>query len=90
MPKTLPVLIDGGFRRGTDVLKAIALGAKLVFMGRPQLYGAAVAGSEGIAKVVDILRTEIDRDLALLGCKDLTEVTPDLISVRGAPRIEQF
>jgi L-lactate dehydrogenase (cytochrome) len=89
VPKTLPVLIDGGFRRGTDVLKAIALGAKLVFMGRPQLYGAAVAGTEGIAKVVDILRTEIDRDLALLGCKDLTEVTPDLLSVRGAPRLEQ-
>ena len=90
VPKTLPVLIDGGFRRGTDVLKAIALGAKLVFMGRPQLYGAAVAGTEGIAKVVDILRTEIDRDLALLGCKDLTEVTPDLLSVRGAPRLEQI
>ena len=89
VPKTLPVLIDGGFRRGTDVLKAIALGAKLVFMGRPQLYGAAVAGSEGVAKVVDILRTEIDRDLALLGCKDLIEVTPDLLSVRGAPRLEQ-
>lgn len=86
--KTFPVLIDGGFRRGTDVLKAIALGAKLVFMGRPQLYGAAVAGTEGIAKVVDILRTEIDRDLALLGCKDLSEVTADLISVRGAPRLE--
>jgi L-lactate dehydrogenase (cytochrome) len=89
VPKTLPVLIDGGFRRGTDVLKAIALGAKLVFMGRPQLYGAAVAGTEGIAKVVDILRTEIDRDLALLGCKDLNEVTPDLLSIRGAPRFEQ-
>jgi len=89
VPKTFSVLIDGGFRRGTDVLKAIALGAKLVFMGRPQLYGAAVAGTEGITKVVDILRTEIDRDLALLGCKDLSEVTADLISVRGAPRLEQ-
>ncbi len=89
VPKTLPVLIDGGFRRGTDVLKAIALGARLVFMGRPQLYGAAVAGTEGIAKVVDILRTEIDRDLALLGCEDLNEVTPDLLSIRGAPRLEQ-
>ena len=89
VPKTLPVLIDGGFRRGTDVLKAIALGAKLVFIGRPQLYGAAVAGTEGIAKVVDILRSEIDRDLALLGCKDLNEVTPDLLCIRGAPRFEQ-
>ena len=88
VPKTLPVFIDGGFRRGTDVLKAIALGAKLVFMGRPQLYGAAVAGTEGIAKVVDILRSEIDRDLALLGCKDLGEVSPDLLRVRSAPALE--
>lgn len=87
VPKSLPVLIDGGFRRGTDVLKAIALGAKLVFMGRPQLYGAAVAGSKGIAKVVDIFRTEIDRDLALLGCKDLNEVSADLIATRGAPTL---
>ena len=87
VPATLPVFIDGGFRRGTDVLKAHALGAKLVFMGRPQLYGAAVAGSAGIAKVVDILRTEIDRDMALLGCKDLSEVRADLITARGAPDI---
>ena len=84
VPKTLPVFIDGGFRRGTDVLKALALGAKLVFMGRPQLYGAAVAGTQGIAKVVDILRTEIDRDMALLGCKDIGEVSADLVVTRGA------
>ena len=87
VPVSLPVFIDGGFRRGTDVLKAHALGAKLVFMGRPQLYGAAVAGSAGIAKVVDILRTEIDRDMALLGCKDLSEVRADLITARSAPDI---
>lgn len=89
VPETLPVFIDGGFRRGTDVLKALALGAKLVFMGRPQLYGAAVAGPAGIAKVVDILRTEIDRDMALLGCKDLSEVRADLIMARGAPDISK-
>jgi L-lactate dehydrogenase (cytochrome) len=89
IPATLPVFIDGGFRRGTDVLKALALGAKLVFMGRPQLYGATVAGPEGIAKVVDILRTEIDRDMALLGCKDLSEVRADLIMARGAPDISK-
>jgi L-lactate dehydrogenase (cytochrome) len=88
VPATLPVFIDGGFRRGTDVLKAHALGAKLVFMGRPQLYGAAVAGSAGIAKVVDILRTEIDRDMALLGCKDLSEVRADLITARSAPTFD--
>jgi L-lactate dehydrogenase (cytochrome) len=87
VPATLPVFIDGGFRRGTDILKALALGAKLVFMGRPQLYGAAVAGPAGIAKVVDILRTEIDRDMALLGCKDISEVRANLITARGAPDI---
>jgi len=85
VPETLPVFVDGGFRRGTDVLKALALGATLVFMGRPQLYGAAVAGSAGIARVVDIFRSEIDRDMALLGCKAIGEVTSDLVIARGAP-----
>jgi L-lactate dehydrogenase (cytochrome) len=88
VPETLPVFIDGGFRRGTDILKALALGAKLIFMGRPQLYGAAIEGSAGIAKVVDILRTEIDRDMALLGCKDVGEVSADLIMARGAPTLD--
>jgi L-lactate dehydrogenase (cytochrome) len=87
VPNSFPVFIDGGVRRGTDVLKAIAIGAKLVFMGRPQLYGAAVAGEDGIAKVVDILRTEIDRNMALLGCKNLNEVNTELLSICGAPLI---
>lgn len=68
VPADFPVFIDGGFRRGTDVIKALALGARMVFIGRPVLYGAAVAGTAGAARVFDILWAEIDRNLALLGC----------------------
>ncbi len=79
VPADFPVFIDGGFRRGTDVLKAIALGARMVFMGRPMLYGASVAGEAGVAHAIRILQTEVDRNLALLGCRNLAELTPDLV-----------
>ncbi len=75
-----PVMVDGGFRRGTDVLKAIALGAKLVFVGRATLYGAAVAGEAGAARVLSILASELDRNMALLGCSQLSEVSRDLLA----------
>jgi L-lactate dehydrogenase (cytochrome) len=77
--QTFPVFVDGGFRRGTDVLKALALGADMVFVGRATLYGAAVAGARGVARVIDLLKSEIDRDMALLGCRTLEDVTPDLV-----------
>lgn len=73
------VMMDGGIRRGTDVLKALALGAKCVFAGRPILYGAAVAGEAGVRRAIAILREEIDRDLALLGCADIASVNRDLL-----------
>lgn len=73
------VMMDGGIRRGTDVLKAIALGAKCVFSGRPMLFGAAVAGEAGVRHAIGILREEIGRDLALLGCADIASVTADLL-----------
>jgi L-lactate dehydrogenase (cytochrome) len=73
------VMMDGGIRRGTDVLKAIALGARCVFAGRPMLYGAAVAGEAGVERAIAILKDEIDRDLALLGCADIAAVTRDLL-----------
>lgn len=85
VPAALPVFVDGGFRRGTDILKAMALGARMVFLGRPPLYGAAVKGSAGIRRVLAILRSEIDRDLALLGCQKLDDVTADLLDVCGPP-----
>ena len=78
-----PVLIDGGFRRGTDVLKALALGARMVFTGRPQLFGAAVAGRQGIQKAVSIFHTELLTNMALLGCKSTQDVTRDLLRPIG-------
>jgi len=73
------IMMDGGIRRGTDVLKALALGAKCVFAGRPMLFGAAVAGEAGVRHAIAILRQEIDRDLALLGCADIASVSRDLL-----------
>jgi isopentenyl diphosphate isomerase/L-lactate dehydrogenase-like FMN-dependent dehydrogenase len=62
-----PVLIDGGFRRGVDVVKALALGARAVLIGRPHLWGVACAGEDGVFWVLDLFRREIDRALALGG-----------------------
>lgn len=79
VPNDFPLMVDGGFRRGTDVLKAVALGARMVFIGRPALYGASVAGADGAGKVLDILQQEIDRNLALLGCEDIKDLNADYL-----------
>lgn len=63
----VPVLVDGGIRRGTDVLRAIALGASAVLVGRPYLYGLAVNGAEGVAHVTNILRRELEMAMASTG-----------------------
>jgi L-lactate dehydrogenase (cytochrome) len=63
----VPVMIDSGFRRGTDVLKALALGARFVFVGRPFNYAASVAGEAGVRKGISLLREEVSRDMAMLG-----------------------
>ncbi|WP_439580284.1 alpha-hydroxy acid oxidase [Elioraea sp.] len=73
----VPVMLDGGVRRGSDVLKAIALGARTVFIGRPFLYAAAIGGAEGVAHAIGLLASEIDRDMALLGITSLAEMTPE-------------
>ena len=75
----LTVMMDGGIRRGTDVLAALALGAKFVFLGRPMLFAASVAGETGVRHALRLLREEIDRDMALLGCADLAAVTGSLL-----------
>ena len=75
----LTVLLDGGVRRGTDVLKALALGARAVFIGRPAMYGLAVAGEAGAARALALLRREIDVDLALLGCPDVRLLSLDYL-----------
>jgi len=75
----VPVLMDGGIRRGADVVKAIALGAKACLIGRPQLWGLAAAGEAGVAWVLESLRAEIDRTMALCGCERLTDIDRSLI-----------
>lgn len=70
----LPLLVDGGIRRGTDVLKAIALGAKAVLIGRPYLHGLAISGAEGVARVVEILREELKAVMALTGRRSIAEI----------------
>ena len=82
----IPVMIDGGVRRGTDVLKALALGATCVFVGRPFGYAAAVAGAAGVSHAIGLLSAEIDRDMAMLGIPDLRELGPErLMRVSGYP-----
>ncbi len=87
VPRSFPVLIDGGFRRGTDVMKALALGARMAFMGRPMLAGAAVAGSQGVDRVIQIFKSEIDRNQALLGCADITALNTNYLTTASAPRL---
>ncbi|HET8746251.1 MAG TPA: alpha-hydroxy acid oxidase [Ramlibacter sp.] len=73
---TFPVMIDSGIRRGTDVLKALALGAKFAFVGRPFQYAAAVAGQPGVRHALGLLADEVQRDLGLLGLTSLQELGP--------------
>jgi len=81
----VPVLLDGGIRRGADVVKAIALGAQAVLIARPQLWGLAVAGQAGVAQVLEIYRSEIDRALGLLGAESLGALRRlDVLVDRGA------
>jgi isopentenyl diphosphate isomerase/L-lactate dehydrogenase-like FMN-dependent dehydrogenase len=68
------VLLDGGVRRGTDVLKALALGARAVAIGRPYVYGLAVAGERGVSDVLEIFRAEIERAMILMGVRSVREV----------------
>ena len=75
----MTVMMDSGVRRGTHVLKALALGASFVFVGRPFFYAAAVGGRPGVAHAIRLLRDEIDRDMALLGITTLSEATRDRI-----------
>ncbi len=74
------ILLDGGVRRGTDIVKAVALGADAVLVGRPVLWGLAAAGAEGVGQVLSLLRAEIDLALALSGCRSISEVSDDLIT----------
>ncbi|XP_063973722.1 uncharacterized protein LOC135160747 [Diachasmimorpha longicaudata] len=75
----IEVYLDGGVRTGTEVFKALALGAKMVFLGRPILWGLTHAGEEGAIAVLELMRKEIRESLALAGCRSLKEVTRDMV-----------
>ncbi|MCH8035531.1 MAG: alpha-hydroxy-acid oxidizing protein [Proteobacteria bacterium] len=77
------VILDGGLRRGTDVLKALALGAKACMTGRPFLYGLAAGGGAGVDKAFDIFAAEIRRDMTLAGCPTIDDIGPDLVRPAG-------
>jgi L-lactate dehydrogenase (cytochrome)/(S)-mandelate dehydrogenase len=80
----IPVLMDGGIRRGSDVVKALALGARCCLIGRPALWGLAVAGEDGVGHVLDILRREIDRVMGLLGVRSIDQIGPHLLARTNA------
>lgn len=75
----VPMLVDGGIRRGTDVLKALALGAKAVLIGRPYIFGLAAGGAAGVSRVVEILRDEFKMAMALTGRRTLAEIDRSVI-----------
>ncbi|MEC3979440.1 alpha-hydroxy acid oxidase [Amycolatopsis sp. H20-H5] len=75
----IPLILDGGIRRGTDVVKALALGATAVGVGRPVLWGLAAAGEDGVTRVLELLREEFDLAMALCGAASPSELTPDLV-----------
>jgi (S)-mandelate dehydrogenase len=75
----IAILVDGGFCRGSDVLKAIALGAHGVMVGRATLYGLAAGGQAGVSHALGLLRTEMERTLTLLGCRNLSELGRHLV-----------
>jgi (S)-2-hydroxy-acid oxidase len=88
----VPVFVDGGIRRGTDVFKALALGASGVFIGRPVIFSLAAEGEAGIKKVLQMLKDEFELTMALSGCRSLQEITRDHIMTewdrpRVAPRL---
>jgi isopentenyl diphosphate isomerase/L-lactate dehydrogenase-like FMN-dependent dehydrogenase len=76
-----PVLVDGGIRRGGDILKALCMGAKAVLIGRAYAYGLTAEGRAGVARAIAILKADLERTMALLGCSSLKDLNPSLVSV---------
>lgn len=75
------VLVDGGIRRGSDIVKAICLGARAVLIGRAYAYGLAAAGHAGVTRAIEILRADLERTLKLLGCPAISELDPSYLSL---------
>jgi 4-hydroxymandelate oxidase len=80
----VPVILDGGVRRGTDVVKALALGASAVAIGRPQIWGLAAEGADGVRRVLEMLREEVSLAMALCGCRTVAEIDRSLVEC-GSP-----
>ncbi len=81
----MEVHMDGGVRSGQDVLKAVALGAKGVWIGRPYLYGLGAGGKAGVTRCLDIIRNELDITMALCGRRDIRTIDADILD--RAPRL---
>lgn len=75
----VPVMLDGGIRRGTDVFKALALGASAVFIGRPYIWGLSAFGQPGVERVIDILKTELSLVMRQCGCRSIAEIGPRMV-----------
>jgi len=78
----IDVMIDGGVQRGTHVLKALSLGAKAVGLGRYYLYPLAVAGQTGVERALSLIKSEIERDMKLMGCKSLDQLSRNNLRFR--------
>jgi 4-hydroxymandelate oxidase len=83
----IPVMLDSGIRRGTDVLMALALGARAVFVGRPYIYGLAAGGAQGVERVITILRDEFARAMALTGRRSLAEIDSSVLWPKQAAEV---
>jgi L-lactate dehydrogenase (cytochrome) len=77
------IICDGGIRRGSDIVKAVALGARAAMIGRAYLYGLGAAGQPGVERVLEMLAADVRRTMALTGCRSMADVTPDLVRWRG-------
>nr|AZL94209.1 hydroxyacid oxidase [Cardiosporidium cionae] len=84
----LEIYIDGGFRRGTDVLKALALGANYVFLGRPILWGLTVGQQKGVSRVIELMRIELERAMRLCGATALEEIVPAMLLLPQSTRFQ--
>jgi len=86
----MKVMVDSGFRRGTDIIKAYALGADFVFVGRPFLFAAVVASEAGVSHAVDLLAKEVSVDIALLGLRSLDEADCGMLRRSDLSAVNSF